>query len=277
MQITASERDSIRLACFDIDGTLVPEVDVPGPRTVAALKRLREHGVKLALATGRPWFGARHIAEMLEIDGPSLFFSGGVVLDPRTAEIIAAKTIAPAMLRELRTGALEKGFHCEFYTAEDYFIECENERSVAHRHYLRREPIVEPLDVVADREAIVKVVLLVDRARELAPSLELASAVSGTSAAVGYGGAHPEYAFVNVTSVSASRSAALATMLARVGCGSDQVIAFGDAEGDLHFLESAGIGVAMGTAPAGVSSRARFVTASAGDDGVGKALEALGF
>ncbi|MCB0355352.1 MAG: HAD family phosphatase, partial [Bdellovibrionales bacterium] len=45
---------SIRIAFFDLDGTLIDSTGQIAPRVVNAIKKLSESGVKVALATGRP-------------------------------------------------------------------------------------------------------------------------------------------------------------------------------------------------------------------------------
>lgn len=45
-----------KIIFFDIDGTLVPLKEGIRPRTVEALQKLRQNGIKLCIATGRaPW------------------------------------------------------------------------------------------------------------------------------------------------------------------------------------------------------------------------------
>lgn len=41
-----------KIIFFDIDGTLVPLKDGIRPRTVEALQKLRQNGIKLCIATG---------------------------------------------------------------------------------------------------------------------------------------------------------------------------------------------------------------------------------
>lgn len=42
-----------RIIFFDIDGTLVPLKEGIRPRTVEALQKLRQNGIRLCIATGR--------------------------------------------------------------------------------------------------------------------------------------------------------------------------------------------------------------------------------
>ena len=57
--------------------------------------------------------------------------------------------------------------------------------------------------------------------------------------------------------------------------GLDKVIAFGDGENDLQFLNKAGTAVAMGNATDSVKSQADIVTDTNNNQGVLKALKNL--
>ena len=53
----------------------------------------------------------------------------------------------------------------------------------------------------------------------------------------------------------------------------EEMIAVGDGLNDLPMIEYAGLGVAMENAQAQVKTRARYITSSNEEDGVGKVLE----
>ena len=53
----------------------------------------------------------------------------------------------------------------------------------------------------------------------------------------------------------------------------EEMIAIGDGLNDLPMIEYAGLGVAMENAQAQVKARARYITSSNEEDGVGKVLE----
>ena len=58
-----------------------------------------------------------------------------------------------------------------------------------------------------------------------------------------------------------------------MGLRPENVMAIGDDFTDLEMLRYAGIGVAMGNAPAGVKASADWVTTSVEEDGVAEAVE----
>jgi hypothetical protein len=62
-------------------------------------------------------------------------------------------------------------------------------------------------------------------------------------------------------------------MLEAVGIEREDVIAVGDNWNDLEMIEAAGLGVAMGHAPAGVRARADHVCGTSEEEGVRQVIE----
>jgi hydroxymethylpyrimidine pyrophosphatase-like HAD family hydrolase len=62
-------------------------------------------------------------------------------------------------------------------------------------------------------------------------------------------------------------------MLEALGIGAADTIAVGDNWNDVEMLEVAGLGVAMGSAPAGVRARADHVCGTAEEEGVREVIE----
>ena len=65
-------------------------------------------------------------------------------------------------------------------------------------------------------------------------------------------------------------------MLERLGLAPEDIAAFGDEENDGDMLRYAGVGVAMGSAPAEVRALADLVTEDVEANGVARGLERLG-
>jgi|GEM_PF-1181231 len=73
-----------------------------------------------------------------------------------------------------------------------------------------------------------------------------------------------------------NKKTGLQAVLGILGIEPEACIAFGDAESDLEMLEYAGVGIAMGNAPAAVKQAADTVTDVAAKDGVAMAMKKYG-
>ncbi len=81
--------------------------------------------------------------------------------------------------------------------------------------------------------------------------------------------------FLDVTVARANKGEGVAALAAQAGIPLGETAAVGDMPNDIPMLRRAGLGVAMGQAPAAVRAAARLVTASNEENGVARFLDAL--
>ena len=82
-----------------------------------------------------------------------------------------------------------------------------------------------------------------------------------------------EPVYLEILPPGVSKGAALASMLDTLGLSAAETIAIGDNWNDVEMIEAAGLGVAMGQAPAGVRARADYVCRTADEGGVREVIE----
>jgi Cof subfamily protein (haloacid dehalogenase superfamily) len=82
-----------------------------------------------------------------------------------------------------------------------------------------------------------------------------------------------EPVYLEILPPGVSKGTALSAMLEALGIGAADTIAVGDNWNDVEMLEVAGLGVAMGSAPAGVRARADHVCGTAEEEGVREVIE----
>ncbi len=263
----------IRAAFFDLDGTLVNSAGVISEAVKAELIRIRGLGVAVALATGRPNFGAVKIIEELAITAPSMFFSGALVIEPKSSEIIFEAAIPKDKLLSLIGFARNYEFSLELYSSRAFYVEKETEYSRIHsREYLKVDPLIRNFEEVIGTASILKAVIMdqvgADHSKIFATAEELGLVIGS-----GHGAAHPNLVFRNITSKDAKREVGFQKMLAALNLSPNEVIACGDGESDIPFIKLAGIGVAMGNASLKCKQAADFITDSVEQNGVITALQ----
>src|SRR3989338_2238636 len=85
----------IRLAAFDLDGTLVgPELNLR-PRVKEAVARALRRGVIVTIATGRGPSPTDRFAAELDLAAPLVCFQGGIVYDYRERRILHESRLDP--------------------------------------------------------------------------------------------------------------------------------------------------------------------------------------
>lgn len=265
----------LKLAIFDVDGTLVQGLSKISPAVQEAIQTLHQRGVRVALATGRPYFGAQNVIDLLGIKDASMFFAGSYVIEPGAEKPISASYLDNARTVEITEVLLREGFYTELYTAGDYYVDKLCSWSDIHQGYLFREPCVDDLIDIAEQKQILKLVMMVSTGREEEKLRERLATFDDVSVTYGFGAAHHQIVFANVTSKAATRESIFDLILKHYGVSAAEVAAFGDSEADVPFLMRAGFGVAMGNAKSNVKERAPYVTCSVEEDGVAKALAKL--
>lgn len=275
MKNILAEKD-IRFAFFDIDGTIMNAAHQVSAETKRALVEFRARGADYGLASGRPYFGAKHLIDQLQVKGVCVFFSGALVVHASTGESLLEETLSAEESAQILAFARREELYVEAYTREDYFIDEPSRLADIHSTYLGKLPQLRPLEAFSRTEKILKFVFVTHSRAEEAKIQAFSKLNPQLGYGFGYGAAHPGILFANVTSLKASREAAFARAIAHLGLPAEKIAAFGDAEADIPFLMMSGLGVAMGNAPQAVQDAAHVVTATVEEDGVAKVLDQIG-
>jgi len=112
-----------KLAFFDLDGTLLNSKGVVSEASKKSVEFLRNSGIHIALATGRSSFGSQIAVDFLEIDDFCIFFSGSLVINPRTKELLFESFLSSSDLNIMTKICRDSAIYQELYTADDFFIE----------------------------------------------------------------------------------------------------------------------------------------------------------
>ena len=267
-------RPMIKLLLVDVDGTLVGPSGVP-ERVWDAAARARARGLHLGLCTGRSGAGsAIEYARRLAPDGLNVFDSGAVVM--RSDGVIAhAETLPRPLYAEFVALARTHGLDFETYTAEGgFFIDRETPTLVTHQRALGRGATVVDLDrvpgIVVRTQFVMRDGPAWRAARAAIAAHEEVDLHEATSPML------PEMIFAAVTRRGVSKVSGARRIAATLGIGGLEAVAMaGDADNDLELIRAAGLGVAMGNAPAHVQAAAKLVVGDVEAVGLADLLDRL--
>ncbi len=252
----------MRIAFFDIDGTLATGTAVP-QSAAEALARMRAAGDLVFICTGR----ARAYVEA----NFSQYADGFVCNNGRMA-FMGERTLVDAALTTEQvtriTQALDSvGAGYAFFEVHDaYYGGPEKYRATA-------EGVLKlgTLPRIEDPSAIHAYnfdIYFDDVAHRLRATKAL-----GNECLVNPHGPHPS---ADVTVRGADKGDAVRGVAAALGVALEDTYAFGDGINDLSMIEAAGHGIAMGNAVHELKDAAEYVTADIDDDGVAKAMAHYG-
>ena len=71
-----------RLIALDIDDTITLNPRVVPNEIIEAVRKAKEHGIHVTVATGRGWWGSKLIIDQLDITDPVINYGGAMVTDP---------------------------------------------------------------------------------------------------------------------------------------------------------------------------------------------------
>jgi HAD superfamily hydrolase (TIGR01484 family) len=270
-----------KVVALDIDGTLLKWVEGAGstheevsPAVYDAVRRVREAGSHVVLASGRSPHGMTGIADLLDLhpgepaDGSVaddqlwvVASNGAVVFRYPPLEVVHEELFdaGPAVkaVLERHPNALvaveERGVG---YRVTSHFPEGElsGDMIVTELDELVAGPVSRV--IIRDPEATA------DEFVALADELGL----HGTNYIVGW------TAWLDIAPVGVSKASGLERVCAELGCTAADVLAIGDGRNDLEMLEWAGRGVAMGQAIQLVRDVADDVTADVYEDGAAQEI-----
>ena len=265
---------SIKLIALDLDGTLNDDQKQITPRTLAALLEAQRRGIRLALASARPspgLFRERDILHMQEYGGILMSYNGGRIVDAATGKVLfetaMERSLAKDVLRRLEqlpvTPILDDGVRFYVTDPEGYKVayECQNNQMTCQQvdnlaDFLCFSPVKILMSVLPEQLKAVQ--------EQIAAWLPDELWVVQTA---------PFY--LEIIPRSIHKGQGICDICRVLGIGTEEVVAFGDAENDIPMLKQAGTGVAMGNAPPAVKSAADLVTLSNNDDGIAFALVKL--
>ena len=259
---------------LDIDGTLVHDDGYLSPVVAEEVRRVKDLGHEVVIATGRSAPNAIPVARDIGLENGFLVSSNGAVtveLDPAHPKgftISNVITFDPAdVLSQLIENLPEAHFAVEDVDGSYRF----------HRpfptHALGDQNFETPLEELMHKEVSRVVVLSpqhdVDEFLGLISKIGLAS----VSYAIGY------TAWLDISPQGVTKASALEEQRSRLGIDKSQVLVMGDGRNDIDMFQwaktSGGLAFAMGQAPDEVKEAATNITESVSDDGVASVLAGL--
>lgn len=246
---------------LDIDGTLVSFKTHKVPQsTIDAIHRVRQQGVKVFIATGRPRPFVDNLGS-LEYDGIMTVNGASLVAGEDT--VIRHDSIQREDLIRLLSYYREHPFPIVFASDDTTFITIPSHEAM---HILQlldlKAPEVKPVDACLDMDVMQLVAFFTP---EQEPWM-MKEVLSGCTSQRW----HPYFA--DVIRKGNNKANGIDYMLEHYGIDISETIAFGDGGNDILMLRHAGLGIAMGNAREEVKTAADYVTESVDNDGIALAL-----
>lgn len=260
-----------KLVAVDMDGTLLNDEKHISSENLKAIKNARSLGVKVVLASGRPVEGLSKYIDKLGLNTEEDFviaYNGALIQNIGTGEIISKDYMTIEDLQYLFHLSRELEVNIHFLNGEKCITHKMNKYSTLEAT-MNGIPVVEQdFNTISPDNTIVKVMFIdepkiLDRVVNNLPKdiYEKYSILRS----------EPFYLeFLNKTVTKGYGVEQLAKIL---NISREDIICIGDAGNDLHMIEYAGLGVAMGNAFPELKEIADYVTKTNEEHGVAHVIE----
>lgn len=267
----------IRLVAADLDGTLLDTAMKVSEETRSAVREAAEHGIEVALCTGREIVECGEVLEMLPEVRYAVSTSGGRVLNCRTGEILGGREMSARLAGQVyeilwQNGALPcyladhhvyadrerlEWFLRDYYphirkNTDQYYTPVENMPAFAAAYEKPVEKIYAMFADEAER----------DRAWDLIRDLPVHLTCS-------------EAANLEISDPEADKGYGLRILARSLGLSMEEIMGVGDSENDLEMLQAAGFPAVVANAAPAAKALAKIVAPSNDDNGVAWLLRKL--
>ena len=275
LQKTASVDTEIKLLVVDIDGTIAGESNQISPTVKQAILAAGARGVPVAIATGRMYRSALRFHSEIGSTLPLMAYQGAWIQDPATQKIYRHLTVnqfhAQQLLDYFEQPKLRSLLSVHFYINDCLYVrELTQETQIySERSGVEAIPVGdlrnvltdEPTKVLALSDDITIIDNLLSNLRQQYTPAELYLTTSVAT-------------FFEATNPRVNKGTGVRYLAEELlGISAANVMTIGDNFNDLEMLEYAGIGVAMGNAPADVQAVAQWVAPTVEKDGAAAAIE----
>ena len=264
----------IRLLVLDLDGTIVDQSNCIRESVAPAVALVRSRGVAVAIATGRRYQSSLPAYDLIGSTQPLICFEGGLIRDRNTGFTHRHWPLEPRVVAQILDHterlSLTGRLSVHFYIEDDLFVSNLNDASSQFFEGSTVVPIVvSDLRPLLNR-APTKVMVLSDDVEIINRlSTHLKNSDSRTRIRD-----YKSITLLEAFHPTANKRLAVKCLAEEImALQPENVMAIGDDFSDIEMLEYAGIGVAMGNAPAAVKACADWVTSTLENDGVSQAVK----
>jgi Cof subfamily protein (haloacid dehalogenase superfamily) len=264
-----------RLLALDLDGTAIQLGQMPTPRVKQAVAAASARGVRVVVATGRPYASARKFQAALELDTPLICYQGALVKEVLNEQhTLLTEPLPEEPLDEVIELVEQRGWEFNLYSEDFIYLAQMNHPESFYERWFglpcaRVPSLTDALKTMrATGTAPLKGMFLgepedIDR---LTPEVEERF---GARFAV----VRSHSLFSEITAPGVSKGSSLAFLAGRYRIARDDTIAAGDNGNDVSMIQWAGVGVAMANATAEAMAVADWVAPSVTDDGVATLID----
>lgn len=267
----------IKLAVFDLDGTLLNPDGQVSEKTQTALKILKRKGIRLCIATGRIYSMTTMYHHLLD-DGDFLLTSNGATIRMIGKEDPVQKmTVDPTQAKQVVDFCVKHQIECNIFKHEACYFQSFSTRVKRFESY-NEEAAIANVELaityfyeseIPDYEGIEKLLIIEkdpQKSKQVMKFVLEETDLIHTTSGPGY---------IDVSQQGISKGIGVQKIAEFMNISPSSICAFGDYDNDISMLDLAGISVVPQNAQPAVFPHANYVTLSNEQDGIALAIHHL--
>ena len=283
-----------KLMAIDLDGTLLNSFGEVSEETKKALKKAKEQGTEIVLASGRPISSTESLAIELGVDNYLISGNGAAVYDIKNQKILYDRFLTKEQVLNIAKMCEENSFFYNVYTEDEViasslnynvlFYHKENIKKIEEKrtHINVVQNIAEYIEQ-SGKEKFLKITVCDESQFIFNSIMKRLKAIDGIDVLeVAYmskkkikSGTEDidiQYYYTEITNENVNKLTAIEFLLEKLNIAKEDVIAIGDNVNDKEMIEEAGLGVVMGNSNPKMKEIADKIVADNNSEGV---LEAI--
>lgn len=265
-----------KIIAMDLDGTALNSKGEMSDRLKNRLKKLKQEGHSIIVATGRPMSGVSPTLLQGDIVSYVVSMNGAKIFSCREKKTVLAQTIPNDSVLKLQKYIQKQAILADLFYEDVGYCDLQTYKKVEEyfqgdylEYYKKSRCPVEQLwyKNLTQHQGIKKITLFfkdVDLKAEYKEQLQKIPNIRVCSGRADN---------IEITAADATKGKALQWLCEQLQLDASHLIAFGDSENDRDMLQLAGTSVAMGNAKPEIRQVADYVTKGNDEDGVALFLE----
>ncbi len=255
-----------KLIALDLDGTLLNDNKELTEKTAEALLSLKNRGMKIVFATGRPTKGVTRYVNQLhlhDIDDYLVTYNGAYVINMASNHYLSTTVLTGKDYHRIYEYSQKMGVGIHALTSEGVTTPKDNPYSEIESSVNELPKFIQsPYEIDKD-EPIIKIMIVADP-----PLVDVAEKGIDAPFKQDYTILRSMPYFLEFIHPETNKGIGVEKIAAALDIKPEEVICIGDANNDLHMIEWAGLGVAMSNSTKEAKEIADVVTTSNNDDGI---------
>lgn len=266
----------IKLFAMDLDGTSLDSNSILQEKTINALKKLDENGIKFVFTSGRATPSVRYLMESTGIDNP-LVTNNGALAFINKENLIYQNPLKYEEVEELINFSQENKLFFQFYDLDTYysnrmcperFNHLEKDSTYGMNYQVNFSFSTRPLkELKLRKNSAFKFQIFLDKndSNKLSTILEKVSEMGLYATTSSYG-------MIEIMQKNVNKFNGLSEISYLLGINKEEMAAIGDQDNDIPMLENVGMSFAMGNAIDKVKEISDFVVSTNDEFGLVDAI-----